>query len=94
MSESKPEGEFGGADSIGGVKVGMLIIARTRDGQEWEPLTSDRVPRAIKDPDVIARMLEGEYAQVPGDPDGWWYMARTEGQVRKAAESLNWRTEL
>jgi hypothetical protein len=56
---------------IGGVLVAELVLFRSMDHLAWEPVHTKDVPTKIKEPDCIARMLDGFTARIEGDAYEW-----------------------
>lgn len=74
-------------EAIAGVSVEEIIVFRTLDMVEYEPIFPKDVPREIKDPECVGRMLRGLTAQLPDDPYIW--IAVTKSNFEKAKRELN-----
>ena len=54
--------------------IGTLVIFASDNGMDgWEPVKPGEVPAWVKDPDNLARLVDGEACQQ--DDEGPWYMA-------------------
>ena len=57
--------------------IGTLVIFQSPNGMDhWTPVLPADVPAWVKDPDNVARLVDGEACSLdPEAPDAVWYMA-------------------
>lgn len=62
---------------------GRFVIFTSPNGRDgWMPVKPDAVPEWVKDPDNMARLVEGDACMDPTSESGEnWFMAMPEGDV-------------
>ena len=54
----------------------VILCSTTPETGPWTPLLKQQVPAKIRDPEVIGRMLGGEYAKTDEDTNLWYRAVR------------------
>lgn len=54
----------------------QLVIYKSLDCETFEPVKTDDVPEWVKDPDVVAHMVDGEAVHNDDEPDSPYYIAK------------------
>jgi len=63
-----------------------LVILASADGRgEWSPVLPESVPDWLKEPDTMARLVEGECAMKAdeGESGSLWYRAQAVAEVER-----------
>ena len=57
-------------------KCGELVIYKSLDCKTFDPVKTEDVPEWVKDPDVLARMVDGEACQNKDELGSPWFTAK------------------